>query len=126
MAQYPKILGLLGLGSDKEALTETHMQAAENKITQLEQGKTDADQRAQTAEASLTTANEELTKVKASLATEQGKVATLQGWKQKQQAVDGREEDDSNTLDDKPEALESWERAAASTIASTKKRLGEK
>ena len=126
MAQYPKILGLLGLGSDKEALTETHMQAAENKITLLEQGKTDAELRAQTAEASLATATESLTKANASLATEQGKVATLEEWKKNQAIVDGRDEDDANTLDDKPEASEPWEKMAASAIASAKKRVGEK
>ena len=126
MAQYPKILGLLGLGSEKEALTETHMQAAENTITQLEQGRTDAEQRAQTAEASLTTATEQNTKITAELATATAALATLQEWKKNQANVDGREEDDSNTLDDKPEAMEPWERAAASTIANTKKRLGEK
>jgi hypothetical protein len=126
MAQYPKILGLLGLGSEKEALTETHMQAAENSITLLEQGKTDAELRAQTAEASLATATDELTKANASLATEQGKVATLEEWKKNQKAVDGRDEDDSNTLDDKPEASEPWEKMAASAIDGAKKRVGAK
>jgi hypothetical protein len=127
MAQYPKILGLLGLGSEKEALTEAHMQAAEDKITQLEQGKTDAEQRSQTLQASLTTATEELTTTKASLETEKGKVATLQQWKDNQAQVDGREEDESNTLDDnQTEALAPWEKLSASAIASAKKRVGEK
>jgi hypothetical protein len=127
MAQYPKILGLLGLGSEKEALTETHMQAAEDKITQLEQSQAAADLRAQTAEASLATATDALTKANASLATEQGKVATLEEWKKNQAAVDGREEDDSNDLD-KPstEALAPWEQKAASAIADAKERVGEK
>lgn len=126
MAHYPKILGLLGLGSEKEALTETHMQAAENSITLLEQGKTDAELRAQTAEASLATATDALTKANASLATEQGKVATLEEWKKNQKAVDGREQDDSNDLDDDDpsEPLASWEKASASAIASAKKRVG--
>jgi hypothetical protein len=127
MAQYPKILGLLGLGSEKEALTEAHMQAAEEKITQLEQGKADADLKAEQAAAALQTAQEEKTKIAGELETTKGTLATLEEWKKNQQAVDGREKDDSNTLDDnQAEALAPWEKTAAKAVASAKKRLGEK
>ncbi len=127
MARFAKILGLLGLGSDKEAVTEAHLQAADDKVAQLEQAKADAEGKLATAETNLKTAQEEKTKVAGELETAKGKVATLEEWKKNQAAVDGREEDDSNDLDDpNTEALAPWEKASASAIASAKKRLGEK
>jgi len=127
MAKFANILGFLGLGSDKEAVTEAHLQAADDKIAQLELDKKAADDKAAQAATALKTAEEEKTKVVGELETTKGKVATLEEWKKNQAAVDGREEDDSNDLDDEPsEPLASWEKASASAIANTKKRLGEK
>jgi chromosome segregation ATPase len=126
MVKFPKVLGFLNLKSGTDAVTEANLQSAEDKIAALEQEKTTAEQRAQTAEASLTTANDELTKTKASLETEKGKVATLQEWKDNQAAVDGREEDESNSLEGGAEALAPWEKAAASAIDTAKKRVGKK
>jgi chromosome segregation ATPase len=126
MAQYPKILGLLGLGSEKEALTETHMQAAEEKITQLEQGKVDAESKLATTEASLKTAQDEQAKTAQDLKAAKEKVATLQEWKDNQASVDNREEDDTNKLEGGAEALAPWEKAASSAIDTAKKRVGKK
>ena len=126
MAKFANILGFLGLGSDKEAVTEAHLQAADDKIAQLTEQKAAAELKASEAGAALKLAEEEKTKIAGELQTASEKVATLEKWQREQRAVDGRQEDDSNALDDKPEAMEPWERAAASTIASTKKRLGEK
>jgi predicted nucleic acid-binding Zn-ribbon protein len=127
MVKFPKVLGFLNLKSGTDAVTEANLQSAEDKIAALEQEKNTAEQRAQTAESSLTTACDELTKTKASLDSEKGKVATLEEWKKNQKAVDAREEDDSNTLDEEqPEALASWEKAAASAIEIAKKRVGKK
>ncbi len=126
MARFAKILGLLGLGSDKEAVTEAHLEAADTKISQLEQAKTDAESKLATVEGALKTAQDEKTKIAGEPTTASDKVATLEKWKQEQKAVDNREEDDSNTLDKQPEATEAWEKAAASAVANTKKRLGDK
>lgn len=127
MAKFANILGFLGLGSDKEAVTEAHLQAADDKIAQLELDKKAADDKAAQAATALKTAEEEKTKVVGELETTKGKVATLEEWKANQKAVDGREEDDSNDLDkESSEPLASWEKASASAIANTKKRLGEK
>jgi hypothetical protein len=126
MAKFANILGFLGLGSDKEAVTEAHLQAADDKIAQLELDKKAADDKATQAAAALKTAQDEKAKVDGDLKTASDKVATLEEWKKNQKAVDGREEDDSNDLDDEPtEALASWEKASASAIASAKKRLGD-
>lgn len=124
MAKFAKILGLLGLGSDKEAVTEAHLEAADTKIAQLEQAKLDAEASLGTAEAALKTAQAEQTKIAGDLTTASDKLATLEKWKQEQKATDGREADESNTLDTQPEAQESWEKVSASAIASAKKRLG--
>ncbi len=117
--KFASILAALGVRSASEPVTEAHLEAADAKIAQLESDK-------ETAEAGLKTALEEKGKVEATLTETKGKLATLEKWKKEQKAVDGRDEDESNSLDDQPEALESWERAAASTIANTKKRLGQK
>ena len=114
----------MGLGSEKEAVTEAHLQAADETIAQLTQAKADADAKAALAETALATANEEKTKAATALAEEKQKVATLEEWKKNQAAVDGREEDDSNSLDGETEALAPWEQAAASAIATAKKRTG--
>jgi hypothetical protein len=126
MAKFANILGFLGLGSDKEAVTEAHLQAADDKIAQLELDKKAADDKATQAAAALKAAEDEKTKVAGELETTKGKMATLEEWKKNQAIVDGRDEDDTNTLDDKPEASEPWEKMAASAIASAKKRVGEK
>jgi len=126
MAKFANILGFLGLGSDKETVTEAHLQAADDKIAQLELDKKAADDKATQAAAALKTAQDEQTKVAGELKTASDKVATLEEWKKNQAIVDGRDEDDANTLDDKPEASEPWEKMAASAIASAKKRVGEK
>lgn len=124
--KFANILGFLGLGSDKEAVTEAHLQAADDKIAQLTEQKAAADLKASETAAALKLAEEEKTKTAGELKTASEKVATLEEWKKNQAQVDGRDEDDSNTLDDKPEASEPWEKLSASAIASTKKRLGEK
>jgi chromosome segregation ATPase len=107
-------------------VTEAHLEAADSKIAQLETAKTTAEGKLTTAEGNLKTALEEKEKVEATLTETKGKLATLEEWRKQQANVDGREEDDSNTLDDKPEAAEPWEKLSASAIANTKKRLGEK
>lgn len=112
---FLKLRALLGLDdkADVSAITDEQMTQAEARIAQLETDKT-------TAETALAT-------TQATLATTSGQLATLEAWKKEQKAVDGREEDESNSLDeDGPAAKESWEVAATSTIASVKKRLGEK
>jgi chromosome segregation ATPase len=124
--KFASILAALGLGSTTEAATEANLEAADAKIAQLETDKVTAEEKLTTAEANLQTAQQEKGKAEAALTETKGKLATLQEWKDNQAKVDGREEDDSNKLEDKPEAMEPWERAAASTIANTKKRLGEK
>lgn len=124
--KFANILGFLGLGSDKEAVTEAHLQAADDKIAQLEADKVAADLKVEQAAKDLKTAQDEQTKTAGELKTASDKVATLEEWKKNQAQVDGRDEDDSNTLDGKPEAAEPWEKLSASAIASTKKRLGEK
>ena len=124
--KFANILAALGIGSDKEPVTEAHLQAADEKIAALEQAKTDADEKLATAETALKTAQAEQTKIAGELKTAADKVATLETWKKNQATVDGREEDDSNKLDGAPEAQEPWEKAASSAIASAKKRLGDK
>ena len=124
--KFANILGFLGLGSDKEAVTEAHLQAADDKIAQLEQDKKAADTKATEAAAALKLAEDEKAKTAKDLKASQDHAATLEEWKKNQQAVDGRDEDDSNSLDDKPEASEPWEKMAASAIATAKKRVGEK
>lgn len=124
--KFANILGFLGLKSGTDPVTEAHLQAADDKIAQLEQDKKEADLKAEKAAAALKVAQDEKDKTAADLETASDKVATLEEWKKNQAVVDGREEDDSNDLDGGAEALESWERASASAIASTKKRLGEK
>lgn len=139
--KFAHILGMLGLKSNTDAVTEAHLQAADDKIALLEQEKSAADTKAtqaeaarvtaqtalDTATASLTTATETLTKVQGELTTATDKVATLEDWKKKQAAADGRTEDDSNNLDkEDKEPKASWETASANAVASVKKRLGEK
>ncbi|MDO7885346.1 hypothetical protein [Hymenobacter cheonanensis] len=124
--KFANILGFLGLGSDKEAVTEAHLQAADDKIAQLTEQKAAADLKAEQAAAALKTAEEEKTKVAGELKTASEKVATLEEWKKNQASIDGRQEDDSNTLDGGAEATEPWEKLSASAIASAKKRVGEK
>ena len=124
--KFANILGFLGLGSDKEAVTEAHLQAADDKIAQLTEQKAAADLKAEQAATALKAAEDEKTKTAGELKTASDKLATLEKWKQEQKATDGREEDESNKLDTQPEATEPWEKAAASAIASTKKRLGDK
>jgi chromosome segregation ATPase len=127
MAKFANILGFLGLGSDKEAVTEAHLEAADTKIAQLEQAKADAESKLATAEGALKTAQDEKAKADTSLKTEQDKVATLERWKAGQKASDGRTEDESNSLDaqdEEPKAA--WEVASANAIASAKKRVGQK
>jgi hypothetical protein len=124
--KFASILAALGLGSPTEAVTEAHLEAADAKIAQLELDKKAADDKAVQAAAALKTAQDEKTEADAKLKTASDKVATLEEWKANQKAVDGRDEDDSNTLDDKREASEPWEKMAASAIADAKKRVGEK
>lgn len=124
--KFASILAALGLGSTTEAVTEAHLEAADAKIAQLQEDKKAADLKAEQAAADLKTAQDEKAKVAGDLKTASDKVATLEEWQKNQKAVDNREEDDTNALDDKPEALSSWEKASASAIANTKKRLGEK
>lgn len=124
--KFANILGFLGLGSDKEAVTEAHLQAADDKIAQLEQDKKAADLKAEQAAAALKTAEDEKTKIAGDLKAAEEKTATLEEWKKNQATIDGREGDDSNTLDKGAEATEPWEKMAASAIATAKKRVGEK
>lgn len=125
--KFTKILGLLGLGSDKEAVTEAHLEAADSKIGQLEQAKADAEAKLATAEGDLKTAQEAKTKITGELTAAEEKVSTLEKWKQEQKATDGRDEDESNNLDgDDQGPKASWEVAAEAAIASAKKRVGQK
>ena len=127
MAKFARILGLLGLGSDKESVTEAHLEAADTKIAQLEQARADAETKLATAEGSLKTAQEEKSKADTALEKEQEKTATLQKWKDEQKATDGRQEDDSNNLDDNDnEPKAAWEVASANAVANVRKRVGEK
>jgi hypothetical protein len=126
MAKFANILGFLGLGSDKEAVTEAHLQNADDKIAQLELDKKTADDKAAQAAAALKTAEDEKTRIAGELKVASDKAATLQEWKDNQKAVDGREEDDTNTLDGKREAKASWEVAASDAVETTKRRLGVK
>jgi len=124
--KFANILGFLGLGSDKEAVTEAHLQAADDKIAQLTEQKAAADLKAEQSATALKTAGEEKTKLAGELKTASEKVATLEDWKKNQAQVDGREEDDSNALDGGKEAAAPWETAAAAAVANVKRRLGEK
>jgi uncharacterized protein YydD (DUF2326 family) len=124
--KFANILGFLGLKSGTDPVTEAHLQAADDKIAQLEQDKKEADLKAEQAASALKVAQDEKAKTAEDLKAAEQKAATLQEWKDNQAAVDGREEDESNTLDKGAEATEPWERASASAIANTKKRLGEK
>ncbi|MDO7851572.1 hypothetical protein [Hymenobacter convexus] len=139
--EFKNILSAMGLKNSTDAVTEAHLQAADDKIALLTQEKADADTRANVAEAarvtaqtaldtataSLTTANETITKVTGELDAANKKVATLEEWKKNQKATDGRQEDDSNDLDSEDEGPKaSWEVAASKAIASAKKRVGEK
>ncbi|MDB5270238.1 MAG: hypothetical protein JWP58_3278 [Hymenobacter sp.] len=138
--KFAHILGMLGLKSNTDAVTESHLQAADDKIALLENEKAAADTRAtqaeaarvtaqtalDTATASLTTANDTITKVQGELTTATDKVATLEQWKKNQMAADGRTEDDSNSLDSKEEPKAAFEVAAAGHVARAKQRLGDK
>ena len=124
--KFANILGFLGLGSDKETVTEAHLEAADTKIAELTLAKADAEAKLATAQGDLKTATDNLTKAGTDLKAEQGKVATLEQWKQEQKAVDGRQEDDSNNLDDDTEPKAAWEVASATAVANAKKRVGEK
>jgi hypothetical protein len=139
--EFKNILSAMGLKNSTDAVTEAHLQAADDKIALLTQEKADADTRATQAEAArveavtahdatkaeLATANTNLTKAGTDLKTEQDKVATLEQWKKNQMAADGRTEDDSNNLDEnKAEPKAGFELAAEAQIAQAKKRLGEK
>jgi hypothetical protein len=124
--KFANILAALGLGSDKEPVTAAHLEAADTKIAQLEQAKLDAEQKAEQAATALKTAQDEKATTAASLLAAEEKAATLQEWKDNQAIVDGREDDDSNSLDKGAEATEPWEKMAASAIATAKKRVGEK
>jgi hypothetical protein len=126
MAKFANILGFLGLGSDKEAVTEAHLQTADDKIAQLTADKAAADLKATETAAALKLAEEEKTRISGELQTATEKAATLQTWKDNQAQVDGRDEDDSNKLDNQAEASEPWEKLGASAIANAKKRVGEK
>ena len=124
--KFASILAALGMGSTTEAVTEAHLEAADAKIAQLEEDKKAADLKVEKAAADLKTAQDEKAKTEASLKTAEEKAATLEEWKKNQATVDGRDSDDSNTLDKGAEASEPWEKMAASAIASAKKRVGEK
>jgi chromosome segregation ATPase len=124
--KFANILKAMKLGSDKEAITEAHLQSADDTIAQLEQAKTEADTKLATAEANLKTAQDEKAKTAQDLKAAEEKAATLQEWKDNQATVDGRDEDDSNSLDGKQEASEPWEKMAASAIDIAKKRVGKK
>jgi hypothetical protein len=125
--KFANILAALGLGSDKEPVTAAHLEAADTKIAQLEQDKLAAEDKAEKAATALKTAQDEKTKLAGDLKTVEDKAATLQQWKDNQASVDGREEDDSNSLDEgQKEALAPWETAAASAIEIAKKRVGKK
>lgn len=126
MLKFPKVLGFLNLKSGSDPVSEANLQAAEDKISQLEQEKTTAETNLTTAQTALKTAEDEKAKATTALADEQQKTATLQEWKDNQKAVDNREDDESNKLDEKPEATEPWEKAAASAVATAKRRVGEK
>jgi hypothetical protein len=125
-SKFASILAALGLGSTSEAVTEAHLEAADASIAQLQEDKKAADLKAEQAEAALRTAEDEKTKIAGELKTASDKAATLQEWKDNQKAVDGREEDDTNTLDGKREAKASWEVAASDAVETTKRRLGVK
>jgi len=124
--KFASILAALKLGSPTEAVTEAHLENADATIAQLQEDKKAADLKVEQAEAALKTAQDEKTQVAGELKTASDKVATLEEWKKNQAVVDGREEDDTNTLDDKPEASEPWEKMAASAITTAKKRVGVK
>jgi DNA-binding protein H-NS len=132
--KFPKVLGFLNLKSGTDAVTEANLQSAEDKIALLEQEKTTAEEnltkvqgQLTTAQGDLKTATESLAKAGLGLKAEQDKVATLEQWKKNQAAADGREEDDSNNLDDTDtEPKSAWEVASASAVANARKRVGEK
>ena len=124
--KFANILAALGLGSDKEPVTAAHLEAADTKIAQLEQAKLEAEQKSEQAATALKTAQDEKATTEASLKAAEEKTATLEEWKRNQATVDGRDSDDSNTLDKGAEATEPWEKMAASAIATAKKRVGEK
>ncbi len=125
--KFANILGFLGLKSGTDPVTEAHLQAADDKIAQLEQDKKEADLKAEQAASALKVAQDEKAKTAQDLKAAEEKAATLQEWKDNQASVDNRDEDDSNSLDEgQGEALASWEKASATAIASAKKRVGEK
>jgi Tfp pilus assembly protein PilE len=124
--KFASILAALGMGSTTEAVTEAHLEAADAKIAQLEQAKTDAESKLATAETNLKTAQDEKATAASALEVEKMKTATLEEWKKNQAAVDNREEDDTNNLEGGAEALAPWEKASASAIANAKRRVGEK
>jgi hypothetical protein len=124
--KFASILAVLGLGSTTEAVTEAHLEAADAKIAQLEEDKKTAELKVEKAAADLKTAQDEKAKTEASLKTAEDKAATLEEWKKNQAIVDGRDEDESNSLDKGAEATEPWEKASAAAISNTKKRLGDK
>lgn len=124
--KFASILAALGMGSTTEAVTEANLEAADSKFAQLEADKVAAEGKLTTAEANLKTALEEKGKAEATLTETQGKLATLQTWKDNQANVDGRDEDDSNSLDGGKEAAAPWETAAAAAVATVKRRIGEK
>ncbi|MGI4835096.1 MAG: hypothetical protein ACRYFK_16710 [Janthinobacterium lividum] len=124
--KFASILAALGMGSTTEAVTEAHLEAADAKIAQLEADKKSADAKAEQAATDLKTAQDAKAKADTDLTETKGKLATLEQWKKNQATTDEREEDESNTLDNQPEAQQAWEKTAASAIATTKRRLGVK
>lgn len=124
--KFANILGFLGLKSGTDPVTEAHLQAADDKIAQLEQDKKAADLKAEQAASALKVAQDEKAKTAEDLKAAEEKAATLQTWKDNQKAVDNREEDDANKLEGGAEALAPWEKAAASAIEIAKKRVGSK
>lgn len=124
--KFASILAALGMGSATEAVTEAHLEAADAKIAQLEEDKKAAGLKATEAAAALKVAEDEKAKTAKELQASQERAATLQEWKDNQATVDGRDSDDSNTLDKGAEATEPWEKMASAAIATAKKRVGEK
>lgn len=77
MAKFAKTLGMLGLGSDKEAVTEAHLEATDTSIAQLEQAKVDAESKLATVQGELKTAQDEKAKTALALQASQEQAALL-------------------------------------------------
>jgi septal ring factor EnvC (AmiA/AmiB activator) len=129
--KFPLISALLGLASESEALTDTHMTNAEAALGQLQTSKASLEttvaeltNQLATATTDLGTAQASLTSVQGELATAATTIQTLEAWKNEQAVVDGRTSDASTQAEQETAPKAAFESEADELIAKRKAILG--